>query len=567
MWKAAVGHNVSAKVDTQGDDWDTDPDFVNDISEKEQRWGAKTIEGSGRAEHINIHQLRSKVSEEHEVLKKKELEAAPKASYGYGGKFGTEKDRMDKSALGHEYVAEVSVHASQTDAAKGFGGKYGIQKDRADKSALGFDYKGEVEMHTSQKDYAVGFGGKYGVQKDRQDKSALGWSHKEEVKPHESQTDHAVGFGGKYGIQKDRQDKSALGWSHKEEVKPHESQTDHAVGFGGKYGVQKDRQDKSALGWAHKEEVKPHESQTDYSQGFGGRYGVQKDRVDKSAASFGEMEAPLSSYQKTKPVEAASAGMGNLRQRFENMAKTAEEEDKKRAEEERARRRQSQELQEAQEKSKGMKRSEERVQSPPSVPRQMHRKGNLPPLPPEHQEEEEEEEDNPPVLPPRGLDLQGGTREPPLPPSGQDQDQEQEQPIYTESIEDGGDYEEVIENLDRPEPPPFVDEEGGDYEEMPDHKEVSNDDSAEVDQEYEDLCSGYPEGMTSSAVEEHIYDVSEGSLSALALYDYQGEGDDEISFDPGDTITSIERVDEGWWRGSCGGRVGLFPANYVKLLS
>ncbi|KAK9400335.1 hematopoietic lineage cell-specific protein-like [Crotalus adamanteus] len=223
------------------------------------------------------------------------------------------------------------------------------------------------------------------------------------------------------------------------------------------------------------------------------------------------------------------------------MAKTAEEEDKKRAEEERARR-QSQELQEAQQKSKGMKRSEERVQSPPSVPRQMHRKGNLPPLPPEPQEEEEEE-DNPPVLPPRGLDLQGGTREPPLPPSGQDQDQDQEQPIYTESIEDGGDYEEVIENLDRPEPPPFVDEEGGDYEEMPDHKEVSNDDSAEVDQEYEDLCSGYPEGMTSS------------------------EGDDEISFDPGDTITSIERVDEGWWRGSCGGRVGLFPANYVKLLS
>uniref|UniRef100_A0A670ZJH4 Hematopoietic cell-specific Lyn substrate 1 n=1 Tax=Pseudonaja textilis TaxID=8673 RepID=A0A670ZJH4_PSETE len=52
MWKAVVGHNVSAKVETQEDDWDTDPDFVNDISEKEQRWGAKTIEGSGRAEHI-----------------------------------------------------------------------------------------------------------------------------------------------------------------------------------------------------------------------------------------------------------------------------------------------------------------------------------------------------------------------------------------------------------------------------------------------------------------------------------------------------------------------------------
>ncbi|XP_058047293.1 golgin subfamily B member 1 isoform X2 [Ahaetulla prasina] len=561
MWKAVVGHNVAAKVETEGDDWDTDPDFVNDISEKEQRWGAKTIEGSGRAEHINIHQLRSKVSEEHEVLKKKELETAPKASYGYGGKFGTEKDRMDKSALGHEYVAEVGMHSSQTDAAKGFGGKYGIQKDRADKSALGFDYKGEVEIHTSQKDHAVGFGGKYGVQKDRQDKSALGWAHKEEVKPHESQTDHAIGFGGKYGVQKDRQDKSALGWSHKEEVKPHESQTDHAVGFGGKYGVQKDRQDKSALGWAHKEEVKPHESQTDHSQGFGGRYGVQKDRVDKSAAGFGEMEAPISSYQKTKPVEAASAGMGNLRQRFENMAKTAEEENKKKAEEERTRR-QARELQETQEKSKGMKKNDERDWSPPSVPGQTPQRGSLPPLPPQHQEEEEEEE--PPVLPPRSLDLQGDPREPPpLPPSGH---QEQEQPIYTESIEDGDNYEEVVENVDYEEPPPLVDDKGGDYEEMPDHKHTSKDDGAEVDQDYEELCSGQPGGMTSSGVEEHIYDVSEGSLSALALYDYQGEGDDEISFDPGDTITSIERVDEGWWRGSCHGRVGLFPANYVKLL-
>uniref|UniRef100_A0A5F8HKR4 Hematopoietic cell-specific Lyn substrate 1 n=1 Tax=Monodelphis domestica TaxID=13616 RepID=A0A5F8HKR4_MONDO len=133
MWKSVVGHDVSVSVETQGDDWDTDPDFVNDISEKEQRWGAKTIEGSGRKEHINIHQLRNKVSEEHDVLKKKEMEAGPKASHGYGGRFGVERDRMDKSALGHEYVADVEKHSSQTDAAKGFGGKYGVQRDRADK--------------------------------------------------------------------------------------------------------------------------------------------------------------------------------------------------------------------------------------------------------------------------------------------------------------------------------------------------------------------------------------------------------------------------------------------------
>lgn len=28
MWKSVVGHDVSVSVETQGDDWDTDPDFV-----------------------------------------------------------------------------------------------------------------------------------------------------------------------------------------------------------------------------------------------------------------------------------------------------------------------------------------------------------------------------------------------------------------------------------------------------------------------------------------------------------------------------------------------------------
>jgi hypothetical protein len=35
--------------------------------------------------------------------------------------------------VGHEYVADVEKHSSQTDAARGFGGKYGVERDRADK--------------------------------------------------------------------------------------------------------------------------------------------------------------------------------------------------------------------------------------------------------------------------------------------------------------------------------------------------------------------------------------------------------------------------------------------------
>lgn len=35
--------------------------------------------------------------------------------------------------MGHDYIAKVEKHASQTDCAKGFGGKFGVQTDRIDK--------------------------------------------------------------------------------------------------------------------------------------------------------------------------------------------------------------------------------------------------------------------------------------------------------------------------------------------------------------------------------------------------------------------------------------------------
>ena len=38
-----------------------------------------------------------------------------------------------QSAVGFEHQSELSKHTSQTDAAKGFGGKFGVQKDRVDK--------------------------------------------------------------------------------------------------------------------------------------------------------------------------------------------------------------------------------------------------------------------------------------------------------------------------------------------------------------------------------------------------------------------------------------------------
>jgi hypothetical protein len=47
--------NIEIPVENTDDDWETDPDFVNDVSEEEQRWGSRTIPGSGRVlDHVEL---------------------------------------------------------------------------------------------------------------------------------------------------------------------------------------------------------------------------------------------------------------------------------------------------------------------------------------------------------------------------------------------------------------------------------------------------------------------------------------------------------------------------------
>ncbi|XP_037103218.1 src substrate cortactin-like isoform X2 [Syngnathus acus] len=491
MWKAAAGQSIKVTVADGGDDWETDPDFENDVSEKEQRWGAKTVAGSGHQEHINIHQLRETVSTEHTSLKQQELDNMPKASHGYGGKFGVQQDRMDKSAVGHEYQSMLSKHCSQTDNSKGFGGKYGVQADRVDQSAVGFEYAGKTEKHASQKDYNTGFGGKYGVQADRVDRSAVGFDYQGKTEKHESQKDYTKGFGGKFGVEIDKVDKSAVGFEYQGKTERHESQKDYVKGFGGKFGVQTDRQDKSALGWDHQEKLQLHESQKDYSKGFGGKFGVQNDRMDKSAGTFEDVEKPKSTYQKTRPVEAAGSSTGNIKAQFENIARQKEEEDRKRAEDERARR----QAKERQEQEEARRRNEERAKVPSPVPVAASPSPTPSPTPPVQSAFSSAYEN---------VD------------------------VSSDAVDQNGEQLYEIESQDQyKQPEPLYDA------------------PAEDEQQYE---IGEDAGVT-----------------AVALYDYQAAGEDEISFDPDEIITNIEMIDEGWWRGVCRGAYGLFPANYVEL--
>uniref|UniRef100_A0A8C0Q945 Cortactin n=1 Tax=Canis lupus familiaris TaxID=9615 RepID=A0A8C0Q945_CANLF len=506
--------------------------FQNDVSEKEQRWGAKTVTGSGHQEHINIHKLRENVFQEHQTLKEKELETGPKASHGYGGKFGVEQDRMDKSAVGHEYQSKLSKHCSQVDSVRGFGGKfgvqvdrvdqsavgfeyqgktekhasqrdyssgfggkYGVQADRVDKSAVGFDYQGKTEKHESQKDYSKGFGGKYGIDKDKVDKSAVGFEYQGKTEKHESQKDYVKGFGGKFGVQTDRQDKCALGWDHQEKLQLHESQKDYKAGFGGRFGVQSERQDSCAVGFDYKERLAKHESQQDYSKGFGGKYGVQKDRMDKNASTFEDVAQVAPAYQKTVPVEAVNSRTSNIRANFENLAKEKEQEDRRKAEAEKAQRM----AKERQEQEEARRQLHEQAQAQAQKP--------TPPASPTPQPAQEKP-----------------------PPS----------PVY----EDAASF--------KAEPEPVYSMEAADYQDASSQQGLAY----APDAVYEATeTSGHYQA------EENTYDEYENDLgiTAVALYDYQAAGDDEISFDPDDIITNIEMIDDGWWRGLCKGSLHVFP--------
>ncbi|KAK9331174.1 hypothetical protein V1520DRAFT_338485 [Lipomyces starkeyi] len=54
--------------------------------------------------------------------------------------------------------------------------------------------------------------------------------------------------------------------------------------------------------------------------------------------------------------------------------------------------------------------------------------------------------------------------------------------------------------------------------------------------------------------------------SAVVMYEYQKDEENEINLIEGETIYDIEMIDDGWWAGTNSvGEHGLFPSNYVEL--
>ena len=55
-------------------------------------------------------------------------------------------------------------------------------------------------------------------------------------------------------------------------------------------------------------------------------------------------------------------------------------------------------------------------------------------------------------------------------------------------------------------------------------------------------------------------------VAVIAIYNYDAAQEGDLSFEKGDSIV-VESKDGDWWTGTCEGRRGIFPSNYVKPLA
>lgn len=56
-----------------------------------------------------------------------------------------------QSAVSWDHKEKIEKHSSQKDYSSGFGGKFGVESDRQDRSAVGWDHIEKVNKHDSQK--------------------------------------------------------------------------------------------------------------------------------------------------------------------------------------------------------------------------------------------------------------------------------------------------------------------------------------------------------------------------------------------------------------------------------
>ncbi|XP_073344387.1 SH3 domain-containing kinase-binding protein 1 isoform X2 [Pagrus major] len=92
--------------------------------------------------------------------------------------------------------------------------------------------------------------------------------------------------------------------------------------------------------------------------------------------------------------------------------------------------------------------------------------------------------------------------------------------------------------------------------------------SMDVDSEADKASEGKAASVTPEAMKTEPDSKAKGREQCKVLFPYEAQNEDELSIKEGEIVNIItkECADAGWWMGEIGGRQGVFPDNFVKLL-
>ncbi|XP_042366137.1 SH3 domain-containing kinase-binding protein 1 isoform X2 [Plectropomus leopardus] len=92
--------------------------------------------------------------------------------------------------------------------------------------------------------------------------------------------------------------------------------------------------------------------------------------------------------------------------------------------------------------------------------------------------------------------------------------------------------------------------------------------SMEVDAEGDKANEGKAASVATETMKTEPDGKAKGRELCKVLFPYEAQNEDELQLKEGEIITIItkECADAGWWMGEIGGRQGVFPDNFVKLI-
>ncbi|XP_008306313.1 SH3 domain-containing kinase-binding protein 1 isoform X2 [Cynoglossus semilaevis] len=92
--------------------------------------------------------------------------------------------------------------------------------------------------------------------------------------------------------------------------------------------------------------------------------------------------------------------------------------------------------------------------------------------------------------------------------------------------------------------------------------------SMDVDSEVDKASEGKAASVASETMKTEPDSKTKGREQCKVLFPYEAQNEDELSIKEGEIISIVTKdcADAGWWMGEIGGRQGVFPDNFVKLL-